>query len=205
MALDFSNIDLPPEDEAIDFDTLDAGGLPEAGVYHARLEKEEFVDDGDYPRQQLVFIILAGTVSGQKGRRLTDSLFLMGKDDAKTKKAIQRAMAFGKRMNIYSKEDAEKRAPIPFEKCVGKEFIIEVVADEYEGNDGNLRRSAKLSYMGIWHINHPDAPECPRLGKSGKPGAGGSAGKVEPVKPQPGKPGAKANGTPKKAAELTEI
>lgn len=190
MAIHFADAGYTAED--FNFDNVDVGGLPEPGVYHVKLVKVESQDDGQHtPSENLTFSILTGNVAGQGGKQITERLYLQGKDEAKTKKAIARAMGFGKRMGVYSKADAEACKPIELERGVGKEFIIELDADTYTDNNGNERQSVRMSYMGIWGLDHPDAPSCPRQ-KNGKiiP----AAGKVEPAKP------AAAKAPPKKPA-----
>jgi len=171
MAIDFTQAGYTADD--FNFDNVDVGGMPEPGVYHVKLVKVESIDDGDHtPSENLSFSILAGNVSGQGGKTFTERLYLRGSDDNKTKKAIARAMGFGKRMGVYTKADAEAGKPIELERAVDKEFIVELSPDAYVDKNGNDRTAVRLSYMGIWGLDHPDAPECTRYGK---PGSGSSS------------------------------
>ncbi len=175
MAIDFTQAGYTADD--FNFDNVDVGGMPEPGVYHVKLVKVESIDDGDHtPSENLSFSILAGNVSGQGGKTFTERLYLRGSDDNKTRKAIARAMGFGKRMGVYTKADAEAGRPIELERAVGKEFIVELNPDAYVDKNGNDRTAVRLSYMGIWGLDHPDAPECTRYGKPGS----GAASKPAP-------------------------
>lgn len=179
MAIQFAGSGFVPSD--FDYDSVDSGGMPEPGTYLARLVKVESVDDGEHtPSENLTFKVLDGTVKGQIGKQITERLYLQGKDDDKTKKAIARAMAWGKRMGVYTKADADKLAPIEFEKGQGKDFVIEVQADTYEDKrTGETKESSRIGYVGVWYAGHPDAPQCP----------GVSGGKVvTPAKAANGKP-----------------
>ena len=192
MAIDLSNF--APTD--FNYDSLDHGGMPEPGKYHVRLLEEEFNDEKT-PAQILSFVILAGSVAGQAGKNLKERLFLEGKDDEKTKKAIARAMGWGKRMGIYSEADMKAMAPLDFSKAIGKEFIVDVVPDTYEDRTtGQTKETARINYMGIWRVDHPDAPECPR---AGKPSSNGAAAK--PAANKNPKPGA----TKKGAGDVEDI
>lgn len=176
MAIDFTQAGYTADD--FNFDNVDVGGMPEPGVYHVKLVKVESIDDGDHtPTENLGFTILAGNVSGQNGKTFTERLYLRGSDDNKTRKAIARAMGFGKRMGVYTKADAEAGKPIELERAIGKEFIVELNPDTYTDKNGNERTAVRLSYMGIWGLDHPDAPECTRYGKPGSGAASKPAAK----------------------------
>lgn len=184
MAIDFSNSSYSPED--FDFQNCDTGGMPEIGTYHVKLSAVESQDDGEHtPSENLTFQVLGGTVPGQAGKQITERLYLSGRDEDKTKKAIQRAMGFGKRMGVYTEADAKALKAIEFEKAIGKTFIIEVVDGSYTDKvTGDKKEMVRLGYMGVWRDDSPDAPECPRVGKPAlKKPAPATNGKAEPAKP----------------------
>lgn len=204
MAIQFEGSGYSPED--FNFDQCDQGGMPEPGYYHAKVCKVESSDEqGKTPSENLSFQILTGTVAGQGGKQITEYLRLSGSDDNKTRKVIQRAMGWGKRLGVYTEADAKVLAPIEFEKAIGKECVIEIEEHSYEDSrSGEQKTSIRISYMGVWSLDHPDAPECPRLGKPGpkKPAApaAGTNGKAEPAKSGStvGKPGVKPGVTSNK-------
>lgn len=197
MSIQFEGSGFSPED--FDFDQCDSGGMPEPGVYHVRLIKVESRDEpGKTPSENLTFQILAGTVAGQSGKQITEYLRLQGSDNEKSRKVIQRAMGWGKRLGVYTLADAKVLAPIEYERALQKEFIIEIEEHSYEDSKtGEQKTNVRISYMGVWGLDHPDAPECPRFGKEAakKPAttAGVTAARAEPTKPATGaKPGVKA-------------
>ena len=214
MALDIFASGIDPQD--VDFQNCDSGGSPDVGVYHATLFKEAFVDEPNKnPAQSLSFRIKAGTTAGQAGKEI--SLYLpAGSDDPdKHINMIKRMMGVAKRLGVYTEKMALAKEPIPFENAVGKDAIIEVELHNYEDKQtGEQKTTHRISYMGVWSLDHPDAPECPRAGKPGvKPApaitgkAGATAnGKVEPAKPATSKPTAKPTTKPApSAADRDEV
>lgn len=173
MAIDFKDAGFQPNE--FDYNDCDTGGSPIKGVYHAKVVKEEYVDEPNKnPSQNITFKVLAGTVPGQSGKLITFYLPLGHEEEEKYKNMVRRAMGVGKRLGIYTEEMAKSLAPIPFENAVNKECIIEVEDHSYKDNvTGETKYTNRISYMGVWRLDHPDAPECPRLG-----------GKA-PVKPAP--------------------
>lgn len=212
MAVHFGDVYSPDD---FDFQNCDTGGMPEPGIYYAKLVNVESKDDGEHtPSENLSFQVLGGTVTGQQGKRLTERLYLSGRDDDKTKKAIHRIMGFAKRMGIYTEADAKALKPIEFEKAIGKEFILDVQADSYQDKmTGETKESVRLAYMGIWRSDHPDAPQCPKPGKPGSPpkntppaATASGNGKSEPAKsPAKGSTAGKPKPAAQSAASVNDI
>lgn len=206
MAIDFKEAGFRPNE--FDFNDCDTGGAPLKGVYHAKITKEEYVDEPNKsPSQNLSFQVLAGTTNGQRGKVITFYLPLGHDDEEKYKNMVRRAMGLGKRLGIYTEEMAKTLEPIPFEKAVGKECIIEVEDHSYEDRaTGTTKSTTRISYMGVWRADHPDAPDCPRHGAKAPPKpAAGTGARPEPAKPTAAaKPAAKPAARPA-AANVNEV
>lgn len=206
MAIDIKGIGFQADE--FDFNEVDTGGAPLKGVYHARVMKEEFVDEANKtPSENITFKVLAGTTPGQAGKQITFYLPFSHEEEDKYKNMVRRAMGVGKRLGIYTEEMAKNLAPIPFEKAVGNEVIIEVEDHSYEDRTtGAMKTTTRISYMGVWRIDHPDCPECPRLGGKAPAKAPAAATKSEPAKNTANgtKPASKPTGKPA-AANVNEV
>ena len=45
---------------------------------------------------------------------------------------------------------------------MGRQFVGEVVEDQFEGSDGEMVTITKLAYMGMWSLANPKVADVPR-------------------------------------------
>lgn len=205
MGIAIQDVDL---NDIGDFDDVDAGGLPAAGRYHVRLIDVEEQDDGEHtPSSNLTFQILAGTTSGQRGKKVMERIYhpssdLESMNDADKKKEVskaRRALGIAKRMDIYTAADLKDGKEVDFSEAIGREFIIDLKEETYQG-----KKSIRMDYMGIWTVGHPDVMDCPLGGGKKQPTGAAAGGAKTPAANGNAKPAAAARRQTAPAAKAAD-
>lgn len=110
----------------------------------------------------------------------------------------KRAKAVMSRLGLLSKDEFGREVEVEFEEAVGKEFVLKVIQDDFEGKDGKNVEKTGLGYLGMFPTDHPSIPPDVRV-KLGLPLlAGQEPGKEDGKGPDADGKGAKK---PRKAKD----
>ena len=131
-------------------------------------ENESLVEEGKHIAK-LVSSRNIQTKGGASGIGLAFELRKGGKFEETlwdSPKAQARMIAVANRMGAEIDDD-EDEAEIDWDEFNGNEYVVEVKNEEYEG-----RKRSKMTYCGIWPLNHEDVTEFVAKQKGGKPSNG---------------------------------
>jgi hypothetical protein len=148
------------------------------GRYHVMVT--DVIEFPTYAPSAIVaeFTVLAGTIPDQQGRSFREFFQTAGKDKAGTEAVMKRLQRFAMCLGLMGADEAER--DIDFKAGVGKQLVIEVIENEYQG-----RKQSRVSFMGMWPIGHKDVSDVPTdqasLAGSGTGEAAGAAGPSAPV------------------------
>lgn len=125
-------------------------GYPMPGRYHAIVQAvDATMTNEKYPDQIMVeFQILAGTVPGQAGRKI--STFFSVKKDA----GVKRFTAFAVAVGLMGYGEVKNVDP---NHAIGRQLVIEVEEQEYQG-----KVSKRVAWSGIYGLDHKDAKDVPK-------------------------------------------
>ena len=141
MGIDTDATGLASEDDA------HRGNAPKPGMYHVLIAEVNDTFD-KFDKVIVEFIILAGTVPGQEGLKLTEFF-------ATTEKAMPRLVTLAIATGLL--QPGERRE-VEFTDAIDREIIIKV--DERKGQDGKVYTN--ITWDGMWSLNHPTVAEVPR-------------------------------------------
>lgn len=153
-------------------------GFPAPGRYHAIVNAvDATMTHEKYPDQIMVeFQILAGTVPGQAGRKI--STFFSVKKDAGAKRFAAFAVATG----LTGLGEVKTIDP---NHAIGRQLVIEVEEQEYQG-----KISKRVSWSGIYGLDHKDANDVPKDNThlaTHRPTSAAAAQSASPATAAPGK------------------
>jgi hypothetical protein len=129
------------------------GDTPPPGRYHAQIQSIQRVSDkSSYLKIRL--LLLAGTNPNGVGCVFSEKLFL-------TDAAKKRVACFAHRLRLIGENNFGGRVNVDWSKAVGRQLIVEVINEEYEGKHGKAT-SAKLSWAGFWSLDDERVASVPR-------------------------------------------
>lgn len=138
------------------YDDMDDGDLMDwldtPGHYIMKVISVKTQDDSKHkPSENVLLKVTAAEDETQVGKLHLERLYHAAAD---------RAVKLGKRMGVWSAEQhqamldavnaGEPAAGPEFSPCIGKEFVVEIKSEEYNG-----KTQCKVNYVGIWPLNHP--------------------------------------------------
>jgi hypothetical protein len=175
MAIDIDLDDYKPGE----VDTL--GDLPAEGKYHVRLDGAvvDHKAKSGLTGKELTFVILTGRNAGYK---VTETLWDNGSDDAKTRKAKDRQVRFGKRLGLFVVAGEKLKiadGKHDFNDCLGTEVVIEVKHEQWE-SQGKKGTSLRMTMFGIWGVDDPEVKDVPKANRT----TVASIKAAEPAKPK---------------------
>lgn len=147
-------------------DEEDLSGMPlvPPGKYHVRVTDVR-EGKGKTPAVVLRYQILAGTDPQAIGMYQEDNVFL-------TDSAIKRVALVALRLGLISRGDLGKKVNVNWLQAYGRELIVEIHDEEFERKDGTKGHTSKVTFGGVWDLNHPEVKDVPRAAVSSPAGNG---------------------------------
>lgn len=155
----------------------DLGNAPQVppGKYHVLVtDVKESGKDDKTPFILLKQRVLNGTDQHAVGMTIEDRVFL-------TAGAIKRVALVALRLGLISRADLGKNVRVDWSKAKGRELIVEVDTEEYTTKDGAKRTKSKVTFGGVWDVQHPDAQDVPRGNPASVPAASGNGRPAAPA------------------------
>lgn len=124
---------------------------PLPGKYHALVKDVDETEAITKWNSVVVdFEILAGTVPGQEGKVIREFF----PADASKPKGLERLKRFAMSIGLLGAGEAKD---VPFREGVGRQLVIEVETNTYQGKTRN-----RVSWAGIWPLGHGEVRDVPR-------------------------------------------
>lgn len=130
------------------------------GKYHVVVyDLEKDAKEGKTPCLVLTLRILAGTVSDQRGQNQFERVFLTSDKPAIVERRHKIAKALGL---IKQSMIGDTSAKVNWADARGKHLIVEIKEESYQTANGDTRKSAKVTFDGVWAIADPKVAEVPK-------------------------------------------
>lgn len=127
-------------------DELAGQRLVEPGSYHAAVRG---IDDSllnDATGYHVDLEVLAGATerdpTGQSGLHISERL-------STSQKASKRIYAFLRATGVIGNVAGQSGVTVDFQDAVGRELIIDVIADKFTGRDGNEVETRSIAFLGF--------------------------------------------------------
>jgi len=134
-------------------DDVASNKKPQAGTYHALITRAEDSPEKFPDKVIMDFEILAGTLPGQEGTRLTEFF-------ATTPKAIPRLTRLAMCLGLLGPQEKKN---IDFAKAERQQCVIEVEDTEYTKKGASEpTKTVSISYFGFWSVGNKAVANVPK-------------------------------------------
>lgn len=161
-------------------EAIEAGELIPAGWHRAILS--EHTETGKTPGEyQFEFTVNGGPFDGRKTWYRFMDPEVYG-DEKKARTAANRIQMLASRLGLIADNNlGQPGCEIDFDSAVGREFVLSIENNSYDETDretgektGNKKHNTRITYSGIYPLNHHSIPESARKALNLPPAASGS-------------------------------
>jgi hypothetical protein len=170
---------------------LEAGPMVAPGWYRAIIN-DYYEDDNKEDDRVFEILIQGGTHDGRKlFYRFTRPEHY--EDEKKAKTAKRRIGMLASRLGLVKQDDFGKVTSVDFDAAINREIVIEVITDSYDVVDEITgatvkKTSNKISYAGIFPLDHPDISDENRVALKLPPARPKATGATVPATNANGQP-----------------
>ncbi len=137
------------------------GGLNVAGWFRAVVD--EAGPSEKHPDSEMLFRFKVAT-GPHKGSMVSQYLPLPESiaDASKAATAGKRLLAFASRLGVW--DGVTEDPDVDWDECIGNEVVIQTERNEYKDKEGLLKVTYRLTYIGVYPIDHEKIPADQRAG-----------------------------------------
>lgn len=143
-------------DKEEDLDRID----PLPGWYRATVAA---IEDDDKSGAQVVHYKITGPAFA--GAVIYEKVW--NPENAETEEKAAKTMARAKkvmsRLGLVGKDDLGREKVIKWDACIGREMVLQVIDDSYEGKDGKKVAKVSCGYLGMFPTDHASIPPAVRV------------------------------------------
>lgn len=138
-----------------DVNDAKTGNHPKPGVYHAAVASVKAVvsKKKQTPGYEIGFEILAGTIPGQEGTTITETIWI-------TQDNLKRAIAYAMATGVL--KPGTKADETILLQTEGRDLVIEAEEQTYDKDDGTKGKKIAVKYSGFWPTDHKDVATVPK-------------------------------------------
>jgi hypothetical protein len=149
--------------------------LDEPGTYHILITN---VADGEGPKGGAIdgFTfegqVLAGTVEGQEGKTISETVFLPGMDESEDSqaRANRKVTAFLLASNLVTPAELGKEIDVDIDSAEDQQIIVDLerqmAKDEETGKWDVETKFLRIAYSNIYHVDDPRAAKVPKYAEA---------------------------------------
>jgi hypothetical protein len=160
---------------------LEGNAVLPPGRYHVAI-REVFRRSDPSAHLLVKYEVLAGTNAAAVGAVSAEKLFL-------SDKAAKRVAILGHRLGLIDDKAFGRRIDFDSSALLGRDLVVEIINEPYEGKDGEKRVASKWNFAGFWATTDPRVKDVPRGAVTARP-----ATPTRPAAP-PGRQATLPNGT----------
>lgn len=166
---------------------LEGNDFLSAGMYHVSIAGVREMVDDNYV--QLDFIVLNGkpadpALDNQRGKKISERLYISGKDDDATEKCMKRLARVAVSLGLIDKSQIGQDLDVDFSLAEGRDCVIRVKREKYTIKNGERAgqqgERSQVDFFGFWATDHEDVTQVPK-DPAWSPPAGSAASSPAPV------------------------
>lgn len=150
-------------------DDISGKSRPVPGKYHVAVNhaEEKASKKKATPGLEIEFQVICDGLApdgktptnGQAGKTIPLFLSYIGGDDAKTKTCLDRVCRLALCCGVL--RPGEAREP-DWSEAFGRELVIEIEEQQYDGPDGTVKTGSQVSFLGFWSLGNKAVANVPK-------------------------------------------